>query len=196
MTALGSEGHRALLQHVAAYYRADERVRAVAVFGSVSAGTWHELSDVDLDVVVNDGVLVEPGREIAGLFGPRAVIVLCRAADSADVVLDSLEEVSVRWHPLRAPSPNITASLHVAAGGLSAAEIVAAGEANRVRPDEQWFLDALVRDAVGAWKALQRGRRWDAVVAVERMRTSLLSLRGRRDGLRLEIGRASCRERV
>jgi hypothetical protein len=76
--------------------------------------------------------------------------------------------------------------LSCAGGGLSAAEIIAAGQANRDRPDEQWLLDALVRDAVGAWKALQRGRCWDAVVAVERMRKSLLSLRGRRDGLQLD----------
>jgi hypothetical protein len=71
----------------------------------------------------------------------------------------------------------------VADGQLSAAEIAAAGEANRARPDEQQLLDALVRDAIGAWKALRRGHRWDAIVAVERMRGSLVSLRGRRDGL-------------
>jgi hypothetical protein len=43
-----------------------------------------------------------------------------------------------------------------------------------------------VRDAIGAWKSLSRGRRWDAVLAVQRMRQSLLALRGRRDSLRLD----------
>jgi predicted nucleotidyltransferase len=178
----GSDAHRALIEQIVAHYRNDARVRAVTVFGSVSTGTWHELSDVDLDVVIGDGVVVAPASEVARLFGPRAVIIVS-GADSADVVLDSLEEFSIRWHPLATTSPNISASVRVADGQLSAAEIAAAGEANRARPDEQQLLDALVRDAIGAWKALRRGHRWDAIVAVERMRGSLVSLRGRRGGL-------------
>ncbi len=51
---------------------------------------------------------------------------------------------------------------------------------NRTRPDLGRLLDSLVREAVGAWKALRRGRHWEAVVGVERMRRSLLALRGRR----------------
>jgi hypothetical protein len=101
-------------------------------------------------------------------------------------VLDSLEEVSIRWHPLRAISPNICASARVVHGGLPDSELAAAGEANRRPPDEQWLLDTLVRDAIGAAKYLARGRRWEAAAAVERMRRSLLELRGRRDNLRLD----------
>ena len=185
MSRLGSEGHRALIQSIVAHYRGDERVRAVAVFGSVSTGRWHELSDVDLDVVISDGVTIQPSREVAELFGSAAAIVL-PGADSADVVLDSLEEVSIRWHHLSATSPNIAASVQVAGGELSAADIAAAGNANRTPPDEQRLLDAFVRDAIGAWKELKRGRCWEAVAAVERMRRSLVALRGRRDDLHLD----------
>jgi predicted nucleotidyltransferase len=185
VTRLGSDAHRALIQLIVAHYRRDERVRAIAVFGSVSTGRWHELSDVDVDVVISDGVTIEPSREVAELFGSRAAIVL-PGADSADVVLDSLEEVSFRWHPLSATSPNITASVQVAAGQLSATDIAAAGEANRTPPDEQRLLDSFVRDALGAWKELKRGRCWEAVAAVERMRRSLVFLRGRRDDLHLD----------
>jgi hypothetical protein len=103
--ALGSPAHQPLIAHVVAHYASDDRIRAVAVFGSVGAGTWHELSDVDFDVVTEDGARVDPGAEIAALFGPRAVIVLA-GADAADVVLDSREELSVRWHPLRTTSPD------------------------------------------------------------------------------------------
>ncbi len=108
--------------------------------------------------------------------------------DCADVVLDSLEELSIRWHPLASTSPNIAASVRVVAGPLSTDQVSAVGEANRVRPDAERLLDALVRDAIGAWKYLQRGCAWDAIVAVERVRASLLQLRGRRDGLRLDQG--------
>jgi predicted nucleotidyltransferase len=183
--SLGGNAHRALLEHVVAHYRHDGRVRAVAVFGSVSTGTWHELSDVDLDIVIEDGVAMAPAAEVAALFGTDAAIIVSRT-DSADVVLESLAEVSIRWHPLAATSPNIAASVRVAGGRLSVAEIIAAAEANRARPDEQQLLDVLVRHAIGAWKALQRGQPWDAVAAVERMRQSLASLRGRRDNLALD----------
>ena len=151
---------------------------------SLHAGAWHELSDVDLDIVTGDRAVVRPRDEVAALFGPRAVIVLPKG-DSADIVLDSLEEVSIRWHPLRMTSPNICASARVVHGGLPDAELAAAGEANRGRPDEQRLLDALVRDAVGR-EVPRWGRRWEAVAAVERMRRSLLELRGRRDDLRLD----------
>jgi predicted nucleotidyltransferase len=185
MTVTGSAAHQALIARVTAHYQADPRVLAVVVFGSLCTGAWHELSDVDLDVVVADGVTVDPVTEARAIFGAAAVVVIARG-DSADVVLDSLEELSVRWHPLPATSPNITASLTVAAGHLPAAAIVAAGEANRVPPDAQHLLDVLVREAVGAWKYQRRGRHWDAVAAVERARHALTALRGHRDQLRLD----------
>ncbi|HEX5299176.1 MAG TPA: nucleotidyltransferase domain-containing protein [Streptosporangiaceae bacterium] len=183
--ALGSPAHQALIAHVVAHYAGDDRIRAVAVFGSVGAGTWHELSDVDFDVVTEDSARVDPGAEIAALFGPRAVIALA-GADTADVVLESREELSVRWHPLRTTSPNIGATVRVVAGRLSAADLVAAGDGNRSRPDEARRLDAIARDAIYAQKALARGKRWEAVAAVERIRRSLTDLRGRRDDLRLD----------
>lgn len=182
MTGMGSAAHQALIDRVTGHYAADPRVLAVGVFGSVSSGTWHELSDVDLDVVVADGVLVEPGAEARAIFGTRAAVVIARG-DRADIVLDSLAEASLRWHPLAATSPNITASVRLAAGRLTAAQVVAAGEANRAAPDTEFLLDTLVREAVGAWKAHRRGRAWDAVTAVERARHALTALRGRRDGL-------------
>lgn len=185
MTAMGSPAHQALIARVTAGYDGDPRVLAVVVFGSVSTGTWHELSDVDLDVVIADGARIDPEAESRALFGADAAIVIGRG-DSADIVLSSLEELSIRWHPLAATSPNITASLCTAAGSLSSADIGAAGKANRAEPDVPRLLDTLVREAVGAWKAARRGRRWEAIVAVERARHAVTALRGRRDRLRLD----------
>jgi hypothetical protein len=182
---LGSRAHQALIGRVVAHYQDDHRVRAVAVFGSVSAGTWHELSDVDFDIVIEDDAQVVPANEVAALFGPRAAVVLARG-DCADVVLDSLQEASVRWHPLRATSPNITATARVVAGRLTDGDLVAAGEANRAAPAVEQLLDTAVRDAIGARKALLRGRDWEALAAIDRVRASLTALRGHRDGLRLD----------
>jgi hypothetical protein len=184
-TELGSAAHRALIGRVAAHYEDDERVLAVAVFGSVGAGTWHELSDVDFDIVLADHAAADPAAEIAALFGASAVIVLV-TADAADVVLDSGEEASFRWHPLRATSPFITSTIRVVAGRLADADVAAAGEANRASLDAPRLLDAAVRDAIYARKALARGRSWEAAAAVERVRASVATLRGRRDGLRLD----------
>ena len=72
------------------------------------------------------------------------------------------------------------------AGRVTDSELAAAGEANRAVPDMERLIDTAVRDAIYARKALLRGRRWEAVAAVERVRASLAELRGRRDGLRLE----------
>jgi predicted nucleotidyltransferase len=98
MTAPGSATHQALIARVTAHYREDPRVLAVVVFGSLSTGTWHELSDVDLAVVVADGVTIDPGAEARAIFGAEAAIVIGRG-DSADVALDSGAELSVRREP-------------------------------------------------------------------------------------------------
>jgi len=76
MAAMGSAAHQSLIGHVVAHYHNDPRVRAVAVFGSVSTGAWHELSDVDFDVVVTDDAAIDPAGEARALFGAAAVIVI------------------------------------------------------------------------------------------------------------------------
>ena len=180
VSSLGSERHRALIDAITEFYAGDERVRSVVVFGSVAAATWHELSDVDVDVVIDDAAVVAPADEVRDLFGTRAVIVLS-STDSVDVVLDSLEEVSIRWHRIADTSPNISASLRVVAGGMSDAEVRAAAEANRVPPARQELLDTFMLYAIGAWKEIRRGNPWQAVVNVEEMRYRLTLLRWRRD---------------
>jgi predicted nucleotidyltransferase len=98
---MGSAAHQALIERIVRCYEADPRVRAVAVFGSVAAGTWHDLSDVDLDIVVTDDAAIDPAAEARAIFGASAAIVITRG-DSADVVLGSLAEPSIRWHALTA----------------------------------------------------------------------------------------------
>ena len=185
MSGFGSERHRALIDEIVSFYNGDERIRAVCVFGSIGAGTWHELSDIDLDIVVADEAVISPRDEVEALFGRRAAIVLA-SEDSADVVLDSLEELSIRWHALATTSPNISTTVQVVAGTLSTAEVRSAGDANRVSADRERQLDVLVRAAVGAAKAIERHRPWSAVVAVQEMRYALTSLRGHRDTLELD----------
>ena len=179
----GEPHHQALLRTIASFYADDARILAVAVFGSLGRGTWDYYSDLDLDVVVADGVLVDALTEVGRLcdalagLGERALLIVPDRDDAADVVLESLAELSIRYHPLPTTSPNIVDSLHVLAGRLDAETIKAAGTANR-RRDQQGLpahgLDRYLRFAVEVDVALQRRRFWHALQLIQLMHGLLL----------------------
>jgi hypothetical protein len=80
----------------------------VILFGSLVRGNWDEYSDIDLDLVIADEVTLDAEAELKQLcafLGPVALIVP-NGSDSGDVVLDSLLEFSIRYHPLSSTSPN------------------------------------------------------------------------------------------
>jgi hypothetical protein len=58
--------HRALLGAVVSHYVPDARIHAVILFGSVGRGDWHPNSDLGLDIVIVDGLRVDPDTEIHG----------------------------------------------------------------------------------------------------------------------------------
>jgi hypothetical protein len=176
---------RALLAAVVDHYAADPRVRAVTVFGSLGRGDWDAYSDADLDIVMADGIHLDALAEVTTLCqalaagDERAVLIVPGPRpDAADVVLASLLEFSIRYHPLEATSPNITDSLVVLAGTLTAGEIVAAGEANRTRaePMPPHFLAACLRYALEANSALRRGELWGALDLLHRARALIFDL--------------------
>lgn len=201
----GALEHQRLLRGIAGYYTDDPRVLAVAVFGSLGRGTWDAHSDLDLDVVVGDGVSIdvpaEVGRLCRALGQPPAIIVPDRE-DAADVVLASLMQFSIRYHPLATTSPNIVDSLMVLTGRLDAATIQAAGRANRQAPrlSNAALVGACVRMAVIAGGNLQRRKRWLAYSALYATREMLLTLIARGHGAvrphhALEVADASVRAR-
>ena len=160
----GMPCHQALLRAVAGHYAGDPRVLAVAVFGSLGRGTWDDYSDLDLDVVTTDEARIDPLAELARLcasfapLGESVLLIVPDGADAADVVLDSLTELSVRYHPLHATNPNIVDSLRLLTGRLDAEAIRAAGLANRQPPGPppDDALDRFARLAIGDDMTLQR----------------------------------------
>jgi len=100
------------------------------------------------------------------VFGPRAVITVTRA-DSADVVLDSAEEISIRWHALAGTSPNIAASVRVVHGEISDADLAAAGEANRIPPDPAAALAAVLAETQAHYDLGPRRRALLALTGAE-----------------------------
>lgn len=192
----GNAHHRRVLAAIVDYYAADPRVRAVALFGSLACGNWHDASDLDLDVVVADGVAVDPGAELTRLchalsaIGERAAVIVASGHDAGDVVLTSLLEFSMRYHQLADTSPNIVESLRVLwaraddAGAVDADAMRAAGRARastaRRTPDE--LVACCVRYALEVDVALRRGRPWLAVELLHRLRTLLMNVFARTHG--------------
>jgi predicted nucleotidyltransferase len=181
----GTAQQQALLGAIVSFYAHDPRVMAVAVFGSLGRGNWDAYSDLDLDVVVADEVRIDIRQELAALcasfsvIGERALLIVFDGDESADVVLESLLEFSIRYHPLCTTNPNIVDSLLVLSGTVDRTAIQAAGEANRRVDDRRQLaqlLDRCVRYAVGADVALQRGGIWSAVELLHLMRDLLMAL--------------------
>jgi hypothetical protein len=47
-----------VLRAIVNYYAPDSRILAVVVFGALGLGTWDRYSDLDLDIILADGVSV------------------------------------------------------------------------------------------------------------------------------------------
>jgi len=179
----GTPQHQAILRAIVAHYENDQRILAVAVFGSLGRGNWDQFSDIDLDVVIADQVRLDPVEELTQLCltfkppGEHYAMIIPDDTDAGDVVFETLLQLSVRYHPLATTSPNIVDSLQVLTGRIDHGVIAAAGAANR-QPGEslEQVLSCCVRYAAVADIALQRHRLWEAVEVLHRMRTLLMEL--------------------
>lgn len=185
----GTKRHQTLLEQIVAFYRDDPRIRAVIVFGSLGRGDWDDYSDLDLDVIVGDDVRIDIAVELNNLcesfakLNERAALIIADK-DEGDIVLESLMQLSIRYHPLSQTSPNIVDSMLVLAGSLGKAEIAAAGDANCRENTETLsrLLDRCVRYAVVANVEFQRRHFWAANEILHRMQTLLMDLYARTHG--------------
>ncbi len=179
----GTPQHQAVLRAIVDHYENDQRVLAVAVFGSLGRGNWDQFSDIDLDVVIGDQISLDAIEEINRLclalepLGEHLAIIVPDGIDAGDAVFESLLQISVRYHPLAATHPDIVESLQVLTGRIDHTAIVGAGYANR-RPRQpvEETLAECVRYAVVVDVTLQRHNLWDAVEALHRMRFLLMEL--------------------
>lgn len=186
----GTPQHQALLRVVVDHYREDARVLAVAVFGSLGRGDWDRYSDIDLDVVITDGTRLDPLHELRRVgdafqtIGEKVAVIIPDDDDAGDLLLESLMQLSIRYHPLAHTSPNILDSLHLLSGRLTAAAIVAAGVANprAVHPPLAQLVDQCVRYAAVVQTCLLRERRWLTLELLHRMRGLLLEIFSRTHG--------------
>lgn len=184
MTSLpGTADHQRVLEAVRDRYGTDPRVRGIIMFGSLGRGNWEEDSDVDLDIVLADGVPFELDAELALLgddFGRRgdpAIVILCVGDDAGELVLASLTGVSIRFHPLASTSPNILGSMVLLGGDVGTEEITRAGKANaRPGPEIADLLAQCVRYTVETDRFLRRGQLWLAIECLHRLRAGFMAL--------------------
>lgn len=178
----GTPHHQRVLAAIVDYYRDDPRVLAVLLFGSLARGNWDAYSDLDLDVVLADGVALDTAEELRALttalagVGERAAAMVPKGGGNGDVVLASLAQFSIRYHDLAATSSNIVDSLRLLAGRIPLEEVIVAGEANRepMRFDAAVHLSRALRGLVEADSALERRRPWFGVEALHVARDALI----------------------
>jgi len=179
----GTLQHQKILQAVTSYYENDPRILAILVFGSLGRGNWDGYSDLDLDVVVADGIKVDVQVELTHLGSALAAVdeqiaLLIPGDDDADVVFKSLMELSIRYHPLADTSPNIVDSMLLLMGRMDLAAIETAGLANRKLDNEPLsrVLDRCVRYALEVDSALHRKYLWSAIELLHYMRHNIMEL--------------------
>lgn len=179
----GTPRHQVFLCTLVSHYAHDPRILAIVVFGSLGRGTWDACSDLDLDIIIADGVEIDMTAEWLQLSAAFAAIqepvaLLIPDGEEADVVFQSLIEMSIRYHPLSTTSPNIVDSFQLLMGHIDRAVIEAAGLANRHGDDEPLtrLLDRCIRYVLQVDIALQRRQIWSAVELLHRIRGLLMTL--------------------
>ncbi len=186
MSYPGNSRHQAMLEAIVSFYQGDARIRAVLLFGSLARGNWDDFSDIDLDVIVADGVAIDAHQELRRLcgaflpLGEKLALIVPDDDDAGDAVFESLAQMSVRYHTLDTTKPAIVDDLLILAGELDDAAIRAAAERNRHPADShgdlQSLLDRCIYYLPVAAIALQRGYFWDTLEILQRMRNLLLEI--------------------
>jgi len=179
----GTGRHQALLRAIVEVYEHDERVLAVGVLGSIARGTWDEWSDLDLDIVTTGDIdAVAEGHRLGG---PEALVIPTRPGE-VDVVLPSLDEFSIRYHPLGTTNSHIVDDLKIISGKLDRDQIVAAGlTVSRLPRQLELIVSEALRFAIGVHIRLRRRHFWQAVWLLDEVRLRLMELFATGRGMRL-----------
>lgn len=180
----GTLEHQTLLACLQAHYAADPRLRALLLFGSLSGETWDALSDLDLDLVLDDSAPVEIQAELQRLVqlleGCDQPVALAFAIgeDELEIVLASRLQLSLRCHHLATTKAAVTGRFLVLAGDLAPEAIRAAGQANpgEPAPPLRLLVEQSLRELVVLGVAIQRRRRWLALELLGRLRQRSLEI--------------------
>jgi predicted nucleotidyltransferase len=178
----GSTRHQHLLQTIAAFYAADDRVLALILYGSLARGGGDAYSDLDLGVIVREGVQVDVGAEIAQLGAALAdhgepILTTEAAGETGYLVPQSLCGIAIDYTDLAKVSPYVLAGCTVLGGTLDLETIRMAAAANdKPQPALSLLVHQALWLALGADVALQRQQFWQAQPRLEAVRRVLLEI--------------------
>lgn len=179
----GTPRQQQIMQGIIDHYADDTRILAVLVFGSLGRGNWDDYSDIDLDIVMADGLPINAQQELADLcaflkrqHGLDALIIA--DSEEGDVVLSNLLEFSIRYHVLYDTKPAILDSMQRLHGTVSLDEIRASANWRyRSDPEEpEAILNQCIRYTLELHNAIKRQRYWMAVEMLHRIRGLLMTL--------------------
>lgn len=177
----GTFRHQQLLETITDFYEEDERVLAVLLFGSLSRGNWDQYSDIDLDIVMSDNILIDARVELKKLCAEikqkhRLEALIIADVEEGDVVLGNLVEFSVRYHILSDTKPAILDTMRSLSGSLSLDEIRAAAnhKYNSEPRDLVDIVNECIRYALALHHAIMRQRLWMSVEMLHRIRALLM----------------------
>jgi len=181
--SLGTFRHQQIIQTITDFHEQDDRVLAILLFGSLGRGNWDQYSDIDLDIVLADNLLIDARIELKKLcvaikqqHGVDALIIA--DVEEGDVVLGDLVEFSIRYHLLNDTKPAILDTMRSLSGSLSLEEIRAS--ANHDYDTEQRELVDIVNECIrytlGLHHAVMRQRVWMSIEMLHRIRALLMSI--------------------
>ena len=178
----GTPHHQELLQRITAFYANDDRILALILFGSLGRGAGDAWSDLDLAVIVCDGVHVDIAAELARLAAVLTeygdpVLSAADAGDAGYLIPQSLCGIAIDYTELSKVSAYVLHGCIVLRGTLDLETIRRAAAANDMPPPA---VDLLLQKAL--WLAMdadiciRRHQFWQALPTLDRMRGALIEI--------------------
>ena len=178
---IGTFHHQQILETVKGFYEEDERVLATLLFGSLSRGNWDQYSDIDLDIIMSNTVMIDARIELKKLcttikqkHGFDALIIA--DVEEGDVVLSNLVEFSIRYHILSDTKPAILDTMRSLSGSLSLDDIRTATnhDYNREPRELVEIVNEYLRYTLALHHAIMRQRVWMSMEMLHRIRAMLM----------------------
>ena len=178
----GTPHHQDLLQRITAFYAADNRLLALILFGSLGRGAGDAWSDLDLAVIVRDGVPVDVSAELAQLAAILAdcgdpVLSTADAGDAGYLIPQSLCGIAIDYTELSKVSAYVLHGCILLTGTLDLETILGAAAANdKPLPPLSLLLQKSLWLGLGADISIRRHQFWQALPRIESMRKALVEI--------------------
>ncbi len=179
----GTTSHQQMLQTIIDFYNGDERILAILLFGSLGRGDWDTYSDLDLDIVMANDVLIDAQYELSQLctnikqqHNYDAIILADN--EEGDVVLSNLLKFSIRYHILSDPKPAILDYMRLLSGNLTLGDVRNGVNTkyHTTPPTIEDQVNQCFRYALELRNAILRERIWMSLEFLHRIRGILMAL--------------------